>query len=381
MNRLRILNLPLELPTLAGSKMYGYSMGIGLHDAFVAAGADVLTIPAVSPWPPDHPPVGWLAQLREIIGDRKFDQAWIEIQYTNFNPELLEYLCSIAPVRVGLMTESRVLFPGEYGDFFNILPATLEKRLPYLTHVLFPDEKDVDSLSGVSGTRAVFLPIFVNSQFVNPSPPPLVHDKVTFMGRLLRDRELLLGHPSLKGMIEHVQATGEEDDDHLRHFDAISRFFTAAAENAPRTDARADYLRGGAAAQLEVLRSLKRRSQSIMMRALSRGIANLNLRSYSALFSSRVFETIAAGQCVITYRVPDRPRTNALFEEGKEILFFDESRPESLAEQISFLRSNPGARQDIIRRSQAKLLALHTTEQRIAQLLRWIETGDAPRYG
>ena len=63
------------------------------------------------------------------------------------------------------------------------------------------------------------------------------------------------------------------------------------------------------------------------------------------------------------------------------ILLFDEANPESLAEKIQFLRRDPAARDEIIRRSQAKLLAYHTTEKRVQQLLKWIDTGDEPSYG
>ena len=113
MKKLRILNLPLELTNLAASKRYGYSMSIGLDDAFQAAQADVLTVPALSVWPPDHPPTRWLAHLKEIIGSRSFDQVWVEMQYSNLSPDLLDFLANLAPVRVGLMTESRVLYRGE----------------------------------------------------------------------------------------------------------------------------------------------------------------------------------------------------------------------------------------------------------------------------
>ena len=116
------------------------------------------------------------------------------------------------------------------------------------------------------------------------------------------------------------------------------------------------------------------------MRAVQQGIANLNLRSFSALFSSRVVETMAAGQCVISYAVPDCPRTNALFEDGQEILLFDDQSPESLADKIQFLRSHPAERAALIRNSQAKVRAFHTTEKRIEQLLHWIETDNEPRY-
>jgi glycosyltransferase involved in cell wall biosynthesis len=380
MKKLRILNLPLELTSLEASKRYGYSMSIGLDEAFAAIGADVVTVPALSLWPPDQAPTYWLAHLKDIIGAQTFDQVWVEILYSNLPRELLEFLATIAPVRVGLMTESRKLFRGEYDDLFADLPTIFNKRLPYLTHVLFPDEKDVESLTGFPGVRPVFLPVFVNQQFVVDNPPPPAHDRVTFLGRLLRDRQTLLGHPALAAMVDVVEVTGEEEDYRLKHFDAISRFFATTSANAPMGEARTDYLRGGLQAQVEVLRSLKAHSHAIMMRAVQKGIANLNLRSFSALFSSRVVETMAAGQCVISYRVPERPRTNSLFEPGQEILFFDDSNPESLAEQVSFLRSNPAARSALIRRSQAKVRAYHTTEQRLRQLLKWIETGDEPRY-
>jgi hypothetical protein len=380
MKKLRILNLPLELTNLAASKRYGYSMSIGLDDAFQAAQADVLTVPALSVWPPDHPPTRWLAHLKEIIGSRSFDQVWIEMQYSNLSPDLLDFLANLAPVRVGLMTESRVLYRGEYDQLFSDLPAVFLRRLPYLTHVLFPDEQDVDSLAEYPGVRAVFLPVFVNRQFVVESPPPPAHDRATFLGRLLHDRKTLLEHPALANMVEFVDAIGEEEDYRLRHFDAISRFFSASTDSVPRDQTRLDFLVGGLAAQVEALRSQKTYSHQLMMRAVQQGIANLNLRSFSALFSSRVVETMAAGQCVISYAVPDRPRTNALFEDGQEILLFDDQRPESLADKIQFLRSHPAERAALIRNSQAKVRAFHTTEKRIEQLLHWIETGDEPRY-
>mgnify|MGYP003377345488 CR=1 FL=1 len=50
------------------------------------------------------------------------------------------------------------------------------------------------------GVRAVFLPVFVNRQFVVESPPPPAHDRATFLGRLLHDRKTLLEHPALSNI-------------------------------------------------------------------------------------------------------------------------------------------------------------------------------------
>lgn len=82
---------------------------------------------------------------------------------------------------------------------------------------------------------------------------------------------------------------------------------------------------------------------------------------------------------MISWRIPGRPRSTALFEDGREILLYE--TPAELAGHIERVIANPAFAQHVAESARRKVSAFHTTEHRVRQLLDWVAGGDAPTYG
>jgi spore maturation protein CgeB len=95
-------------------------------------------------------------------------------------------------------------------------------------------------------------------------------------------------------------------------------------------------------------------------------------------YPGRIAEAMAASRPAVSWEVPGRPRVREVFEPGRGILLYRE--PEELREHVLKLEREPGLGPMIARRARARLLARHTTEMRVGQLLSWMESGEPPDY-
>jgi len=114
---------------------------------------------------------------------------------------------------------------------------------------------------------------------------------------------------------------------------------------------------------------------------MQEGCAVVNLPSCVKAYAGRVPEAMAAGRPVISWRVPDRPRTEALFADGREILLFDADRPEELVEHARRLCRDEGLGRRMADAARTKLRRFHTIEHRTGQILDWLERGATPDFG
>ena len=418
MIRRRILLLPLEFDRFSTARRWPYSVGIGMADGLLAQGVDVVTVPILSSWPLGQSPNLWLKHLRAVCEGHRFDQVWMELIYSHYDQDILDFLARVAPIRVGFFVEGREPYAGTTLDprVSRKILSLLESRLPYITHVLCVDEKDVGELGNRPHLQALFCPASIGSRFISENPPPPQKPIASFIGCRNSRREQLLTHPCLQGLVEWPSETQEDADARIQCFDKVNAFFDALAssrqwgESSPRWEsimrgmewlhsrcrshgmlrtarglkwfgsrsARSRIGPGTLMAHAEALRSLKMASQEAMLSTIQQYLANINLRSNYVGVSPRVFETIAAGRPVISHILPDRPRMNSLFTNGEEILQFDDRCVEELAEHIQMLRSDPDAFARITRQARARLRAFHTTEARVRQILEWIDGGEEP---
>jgi hypothetical protein len=116
------------------------------------------------------------------------------------------------------------------------------------------------------------------------------------------------------------------------------------------------------------------------MEDLGKWSALVSLPSMAKVYTGRVIEAMGAGRPVVAWKVPERPRNLALFEDGKEILLYDKEKPEMLAEHIRRVQREPGFARDISLNARLKVSRFHTVERRVEQILNWIETGEEPVY-
>jgi glycosyltransferase involved in cell wall biosynthesis len=118
----------------------------------------------------------------------------------------------------------------------------------------------------------------------------------------------------------------------------------------------------------------------LFLDGLSNSLATVNLPSFVKTYAGRVIESMAIGQPVVSWRIPNHPQTARLFVEDEHILFFEGDDPERLAESLERLRREPGLAIGIGERSLANAKAHHTSEHRVAQIVEWTQTGITPRY-
>lgn len=99
------------------------------------------------------------------------------------------------------------------------------------------------------------------------------------------------------------------------------------------------------------------------------GCAVVNLPSFFKGYAGRVIEGMAAGCPVISWRIPDRPQTEALFKDNEEILLYNKEEPEDLARQIRHIQTETGLASRLNANSRQKIMHNHTIERRIEQII------------
>ena len=177
---MNILYLPLEFNRFFSAKKFPYPLGIGMVDGFSRNRVKHLTIPVAYG---DQP---WLYRLKDLIGDRKFDQVWLEVVHSIIPEQLLDYLTTLAPIRVGFIVESLTIDPNE---FVNNLQGTqrridnMKRKLPYLTHLIVTDERDLS----VYDTPTMLGIASIPERFVRI--PMTTTDKAIFYGTIYGERK------------------------------------------------------------------------------------------------------------------------------------------------------------------------------------------------
>jgi hypothetical protein len=147
-NSLKILLIHIEFPTWSAASKMAYSTSWALEEGLVALGAEVTLIPGIIEQTAselaDHTPGSWLKHAKEICRGKIFDQVWIEACHLNYDEEFLEWLSSLAPIRVALVTEC-LNYDAAILAVFPYLAkrrAFILGRMKYFTHALTIDERD-----------------------------------------------------------------------------------------------------------------------------------------------------------------------------------------------------------------------------------------------
>ncbi len=361
----RVLYLPLEYSTWDSGRHWSYSAGLGLEEGLRAHGVDVTTIPTP-----------WLHRAREIAGERPFDQVWVEaVHQAQHEDAWWEWVAERAPVRVGFLPESLEYTAEECQQEprYATRKAVVEGRFPYLTHVAAVDEYDAATIAASGRLPSAWWPQAVPERFVvrEVGLPP--NGFAWFAGKPYGDRALYARHESISGLLANLPPP--EDGTVLP---ALHEALHLSVHQFKAKGLK-DWQRSWAT-YLDLLRHVRQATFARWIEGLRAGCAVVNLPHMVKGYASRVPEGMAAGRPVISWRIPNRPRTEALFENGKEILLFEAGAPEMLGVQIQRVLLDPRLGQRIAEAARKKLLARHTMERRVAQLLRWIETGEAPAY-
>lgn len=360
--RIKILLLHLETTLWRRARHWSYSAQLGIEEGFRANNVEFFTL--TTPW---------FHRAPQILKGITFDQVWVEIGREEFmNDDWLEWMAGKAPVRVGMMFESLEPSTDEHPPAFRFRKKRVLRRLQYVTHVTASDEVDVHFINSQEKIPAFWWPQAIPSRCVRTAAVSPRIPKAVFCGSFYRDRLPYIENEELKNLILCVPTTEHSSWDpllfNLLHFPFRGRLKYLVPPH--RT-----LLNG----YLSAVRQIRRRCFENWLDFLHSGLAVLNLPHHIRSYPGRVVEGMAVGRPVISWRIPDRPQNSALFEEGKEILLFSE--PSELLQHIIRIQRDTEWSRQITSRATLKVNSCHTIEQRVRQVLHWIETGNVPRFG
>jgi len=350
------------------ARSWPYNLHLGLEEALRATGAEVVTIIAT-----------WLPHWSKLCPAQRFDQVWVVdlVHFCHIDHSLAP-IVDLAPVRVGLVTESIQYHPEEYAAF----PWLQERRdridgqFQFVTHVAAVDEQDVVNIRNCFQLPTIWNPCSAPSKLIADQPPPPRQNSAFFGGSLYGERARWLEEPRLRGLLARHPSPPVEYFYELG-FNSLPghQYGLRRLVQQSHYPARLVY-----PIYLALLRRIRRAGFRMwQQRVLQQGIAVVNLPHLVKGYSGRVIEGMAAGRPVISWKIPNRPGNAALFADGKEILLY--STPAQLAGHIEHLLADRSFGQEIAANARRKVKAWHTTEKRVQQLLEWVATGEAPTLG
>lgn len=369
------LLLQLEFPTWTTARPWTYSANFAVEEGLTTSGFDCLTIPVIADLSCASPH-SWIAHARRFIGNKTFDQVWVWLVHTPLDSGTLEWITGLAPIRVGILMESLRYDADDYrwAPHLQQRHALVEQQMRFMTHVLAPDELDAEELQQRSQLHAVWWPPMVPERFISlPHSVPLEKQAV-FHGTPYGPRQHWVSHPTLVSRLHYAKAVSPPTP-YQQLFDQLQEigFKILKQSNAVTASVMHEYV--------DSLRSIREKEFAEWMGGLSRWPAIVNLPSLAKFYGGRVFEGIAAGRPIISWKVPRHPKNLTLFQDGLDLLLFDPNDPETLARQIERVLDDPAAAAELARNAQQKLRTYHTAERRLAQTLRWLHTGAPPDYG
>ncbi len=377
---MRILFIPLEFSTWVDASHFPYTGNYGFEEGFEACGVEYATLPALfgTTSADAH---SWLHHARRIFEGEVFDQVWMEVVHSTYDAAFLDWVKTVAPVRIGFIWESCELDPRESinnPEGVRRRRSNLERNLPAMTHVVAVDEKDVEMFQAGGKVRAKWIwdAGIVPKRHISEDPATGNFDKALFFGALYGDRKAWLSHPDLIDCLVRPEASAEHSTPLPRLFDDLhaSILSRLAREGAGvAKELLPEYL--------GVARTIRKKAFSLWLSSLKAGLAVVNLPQFGHAYASRVVEGMAAGRPVVTWEIPDRPRTRALFRDGEEILLYPKDDPGALAAHLLRLRKEPGLAERLARNAIRKLGEGHTTELLVRQILAWVGEKEDPFKG
>jgi len=372
-NKLKILFVQKEYANWSSAKMWGYCWHLGIEEGLRNNNVEVTTIVS-----------SWMPRAKEIVGNKIFDQVWINDISHQFKPggpenynltlDDLEWLASLAPVRLGILVES-LNYTQEQYESNPILYETkqlLIRNSPYITHLVYPDEKDAEEIGQFSGTPALWYLVGIPRRFFcsEVSRPPSA--KPVFLGTPYGERARWLEHGPLKDLL--VQAVSKDNlTDIPARYDALHGNFLNVLLKSSTPEAIYEMY-------LNKLRGLLSEAYAMYLDSWLTGCAVVNLPAFASIHTALKYEGMVLGRPVIALHQPENPRQNRQFEDGKDILLYTRDNPEVLAEHIRHIMRDPEFGYRIAVNAHDKMLRLHTVEKRVKQFLDWIESGQPPDY-
>ncbi|MGA2297763.1 MAG: glycosyltransferase, partial [FCB group bacterium] len=312
------------------------------------------------------------------LGSQKYDQVWFEATHSQFDDDCLNWINNIAPVRFAFVSESNEFHPQEY----KINPAGVEARrknisrnLSIATNLICVDEKDVEYYNNEKKIPALWygggsVPLSFFPDDVAPSND----NPAYFFGTPYGERKEWMDYPSFKGLLE-VGVSAEDSTGFPNQFNELNKRITQMLSKlgSINTDLMFSFI--------DQIRTIRKSTFPIFLDSLISGMAVVNLPQSARAYASRVKQGLAMGRVVVSFRIEDRPLTNMLFEDGKEILLYNRENKEELVELLRKIKLEPKFAENIARNALKKMLNYHSTELFVQGILNWFESGEELDFG
>ncbi len=377
--RLNILVFLLDFLRWEEARRWSYTGCYALIDGLEANGVNVTICPAYGRMP-SCAASSWLSRAKNLLRGKSFDQVWVWLLHVPYDEDFFFWVRDLAPVRIGFICESLTFSPEELGVYRPVqdyLSFALRQIAGFdLTHVMAVDEADIDFITSYGDTKAAWWPACVPRRVIVDNILPAVNHAAAFYGTVYNsERRRLIGSLGLRGLLYHG-VPPEADSPWPKLFDALNRMTCDYLVRSPRADDERILTN-----YIQTVRALREKIFSLWIAALQNWGVIVNLPSLAKCYPGRVVEAMAAGRPVVSWRVPYRLRNEVLFRNGAEILLYERSSPRQLKELVEMLLADPDMGRQIAERGRDKVLRYHTAEERVRQILAWVETGVEPDYG
>ncbi len=239
-----------------------------------------------------------------------------------------------------------------------------------MTHILAVDEQDAAFFNAASRPPALFWPSSIPGRFIVPTIEEPNKREAAFYGEVYGERASWVKHAELQKLMVHPPAA-EVGTDLPQRFDVLhaAMLRRLAGGWQPSASDLAGYIREW--------RMLRETIFANWLSKLKPWTAIVNLPSLLQAYPGRVVEAMAAGRPVVSWAIPHRPLTGALFQNGCQILLFPKEDPRILAGHLRLLREDKSFARAIAVAAREELLRFHTAEYRFGEILKWIKITDA----
>lgn len=366
---MKILLLQLEFAKWKTAKPWSYTLHFGVSKALRDAGHDIFAIPVV---PDSDVPFhrSWLGRARELCHGQRFDQVWVWLLHYPYADDTLEWIRQIAPVRVGILGESLFYDEKDYEVVPELIkrPEIIRRQVSCLTHVLSGDEIDVGAIAGWGHCQALWWPGGVPESCILPFRKEVSHPWAVFHGTLYHKREILLTDSRLRKLLRLQTGNGCQNE--------FQRLFDDIQWNMEKIlNSETSLSHGDLGTFLNMLEQVRFGEFTQYMRYLQNWGVIVNLPSYAQFYGGRVFEALAAGRPVVSWKIPNRPCNQSLFVENEEILLFPDDNSSILADHIERLLTDLDFTSKLVSKAQRKIREWYTLEKRVRDVLQWTHAG------
>lgn len=365
-SKLRVLFIQQEWHSWSEARHLSYTIhAFAFEKGFKANGIDcfVLTTP-------------WVPRAGKLLEGMQFDQIWInDIVHLEIDEKCLQYILNLAPIRVGFVIESLEYLPEEYANIPELenRKSKILNRIKKYTHVLMADEKDVLEINTLTNISAMWCPSPIPRSFIGQMTINKPESKAIFSGAIYGSRGKFLEDQKLKTLLVYQTAL-ENSTIYPFLFNSLNNLAYGFIKSRLPGDKKILPI------YLKLLKYIRLNCFVLWLKGMQSGCAVVNLPSFFKGYAGRVIEGIAAGCPIISWRIPDRLQTVALFKDNEDILLYDKDDPEDLVRQIRRIQTETGLASRLIVNSKEKIMRNHTMERRVEQIIQWIETGDIPNY-